>query len=277
MLLPQNMFSRELAQLHVSVTSRTIFQETKTPHESVDERRYHSMMKQYSRNSIHPLYYWMHPSLYKHKNMGYVFHYYCWEILGHLVGKELIEKRLDQVVQAARQYWQVHKGWAYTDPDTLYRAQIDEVSYVRCESYYYGCDIFVNPWIIPELQNTIQLAQKTVGKRKSSYLSRLPLEISLLVAEIICPVIYTQSDVQNLGNMLSVFALNFPDAFWTSRLQTKRDLFFEVDLLEIDSLDWQLLWLGLMDLLSDKWYNSSGLAHRERLLGPISGIIANFQ
>lgn len=218
----------------------------------------------------------MHPSLYKHKNMGYVFHYYCWEILGHLVGERSIEETLGQVVQAARQYWKTHKGWAVTDLDTLFRAQLDEVPYVRCESYVRGCDIFVNPWIIPELQSTIQLAQNMVGKRKSSYLNRLPLEISLLVAEIICPIIYTQSDVQNIRNMLSVFALNLPDAFWRSRLQSKRDLFFEVDLLETDSVDWQLLWLGLMGLLCDKWYNSSGLAHREWLLGPIRGIIANF-
>jgi hypothetical protein len=220
----------------------------------------------------------MHPSLYNHKDMGYVFHYYCWEILGHLVGKELIEKTLGQVVQAARQYWQTHKKeWGRADLDTLFRAQLDRVPYVRCESYVRGCDIYVNPWIIPELQNTIQLAQNMVGKRKSSYLNRLPLEISLLVAEIICPIIYTQSDVQNMRNMLSLFALNLPDAFWRSRLQSKRDLFFEVDLLETDSVDWQLLWLGLMGLLSDKWYSSSGLAHRERLLGPIREIIANFQ
>ena len=162
------------------------------------------------------------------------------------------------------------------DLDTLFRAQLDEVPYVRCESYVRGCDIFVNPWIIPELQSTIQLAQNMVGKRKSSYLNRLPLEISLLVAEIICPIIYTQSDVQKIRNMLSVLALNLPDAFWRSRLQSKRDLFFEVDLLETDSVDWQLLWLELMGLLCDKWYNSSGLAHREWLLGPIRGIIANF-
>jgi hypothetical protein len=220
----------------------------------------------------------MHPSLYKDKDMGNVFHYYCWEILGHLVGKELIENTLGQVVQAAMQYWQTHKkGWAVYDTDTIFRAQLDGVPYVRCESYVRGCDVFVNPWIIPELQNAIQVAQNMVGKRKSSYLNKLPLEISLLVAEIICPIIYTQSDVQNMRNMLSVFALNLPDAFWRSRLQSKRDLFFEVDLLETDSVDWQLLWLGLMGLLSDKWYNSSGLAHRERLLGPIREIIANFQ
>jgi hypothetical protein len=167
----------------------------------------------------------MHPRLYGHNNMGYVFHYSCWEILGHLVGKELIEETLDQVIQAANQYWRTHKGWGITDIDTIFRAQLDGVSYVRCESSGRGCDIFVNPWIIPELQDIIQLAQKMVGKRKV-YLNRLPLEISLLVAEIICPIIYTQSDVQDLRNMLSVFALNLPDAFWKSRLQSKRDLFF---------------------------------------------------
>jgi hypothetical protein len=32
------------------------------------------------------------------------------------------------------------KGWAVTDLDTLFRAQLDEVPYVRCESYVRGCD-----------------------------------------------------------------------------------------------------------------------------------------
>lgn len=219
----------------------------------------------------------MHPSLYKDKNIGYVFHYCCWEILGHLVGKDLIEKALAQVVQAAKQYWQTHEGWDIIDLDTMNRAQIAKAPYVRWEWYYFGCDIYVNPWIIPELQNTIQLAQNMVGKSKSSYLNILPLEISLLVAELICPIIYTQSDVHDMRNMLSVFELGLPDAFWRSRLQSKRDLFFEVDLIESDSVDWQHLWLGLMNLLSDEWYMCSGLAHRERVLKSIKGIIANFQ
>ena len=53
-LFPPNTISRELAQLHVSLVSRAYFnfQETKTPHEFLDERRYHSMMIQYSQLSI---------------------------------------------------------------------------------------------------------------------------------------------------------------------------------------------------------------------------------
>ena len=149
---------------------------------------------------------------------------------------------------------------------------------MRYKSYFFGYNIFINLWIIPEVQSTIQLAREIVGKRKSSYFNRLPLEISLLVAEIICRIDYTRSDIKNMRNMLSVFTLNLPDAFWRSRLQSKRDLFFEVDLLEneTDPVDWQVLWLGLMDLLCAKWYNSSGLTHRERLVGLIKGIIANF-
>ncbi|KAJ5952397.1 uncharacterized protein N7479_010810 [Penicillium vulpinum] len=170
----QYMNSRELAQLHVLVISRTSFQETKIPDEFLDERRYHRA-------------HWMQISLYKHKNMGY--------ILGHLVGKELIEKRLGQVVQAVRMYWQTHKGWGVTDTDTLFRAQLDGAIYARCESYVRGCDIFSF-----KMQSNLPKI-------------RLPLEISLQVAEIICPIIYAQSDVQNMRNMLSVFALNLPDAF----------------------------------------------------------------
>lgn len=97
----------------------------------------------------------MHPSLHRDKNMGYVFHYCCWEILGHLLGKELIKKALGQVVEAGRRYWQTHEGWSIEDIDTVNHAQIAKAPYVRLEWYYHGCDIFVNPWIIPELQNII--------------------------------------------------------------------------------------------------------------------------
>ncbi|KAJ5775524.1 uncharacterized protein N7511_000535 [Penicillium nucicola] len=209
--------------------------------------------------------------------MWYAFHFYCWEILGHLAGKELIEKTLGQVIQAARQYWEPHTVLALYDLDTIYCVQLAEVTYKRFEGYIFNCDIMVNPWTIPELQEAIQRAHNVVGKRNSSCVNRPPLEISLLVAEIICPVIYTQTDVQNLRNMLSTFALNLPDAFCRSRLQSKQDLLFEVDLRETDSVDWQVLWLELMGLVSDKWYKSSGLAHREQLLGLIREIIANFQ
>ncbi|KAJ5961783.1 hypothetical protein N7501_006724 [Penicillium viridicatum] len=199
--------------------------------------------------------------------MGFVFHYYCWEILGHLVGKELIEKTLGQVVQAAWQYWQPHKkGWGVTDIDTIYRAQLDEVPYVKCESYVPGCDIFVNPWITPELQSIIQLAQN----------ARAPISIDFHLKS---PFWWRKSFAlsSTLNPMCRMCVTCYPYAFWRSRLQSKRDLFFEVDLPETDSVDWQLLWLGLMDLLSDKWYTSSGLAHREKVLGPIREIIAIFQ
>jgi hypothetical protein len=190
------------------------------------------------------------------------------------MGKEWIEEASGQVVRAATEYWNTHEGLGTFDPDVLFRAhELDGTAYVRYESYSHGCDIYINPWLVPEVHSAIQLAKEMVGKRKSSYFRRLPLEICLKVAEMVCPIGYTHFDMQNMRNMSSVFALDLPEAFWRRRL-LKRDLFFELDLLETGSVDWQVLWLGLMGLLSDKWYNSSGLANRERVLRSIRGIIA---
>ena len=63
---------------------------------------------------------------------------------------------------------------------------------------------------------------------------------------------------------------------------TKRNILFELDLLEksegeTESVNWQSLSLELMGLFSDKtWFQSNGLANRERVFGHIEPIMARF-
>ena len=96
----------------------------------------------------------------------------------------------------------------------------DRVAYARYEFYYHGCDLYRDPWIVPEVRNAIKLAQQTgENTRCSSRLSILPLEVCLLITEIICPFEYSHSDVENTRDMLSVFGWTLPDWFWRSRLQ----------------------------------------------------------
>ncbi|KAJ5746191.1 hypothetical protein N7520_011373 [Penicillium odoratum] len=208
---------------------------------------------------------------YRDRNIGYMFHVHCWEVLGHLLGHEVIEKNLVKVISAVRQYWywrtprymelSMDERLGVMDMDTSFRAnEWDKVAYAKYPEYAHGCDIHRSPWVVPEVQNIIKLARAQRRDRKSPDLNKLPLEICLLVLDIICPLDFTQRDVQSTSNMLSVFVLNVPEFFWRSRLQANHDLFFEVDCVrDHDSLDWQCLWLGLMDLLADHtWFISSG-------------------
>lgn len=230
------------------------------------------------------------PRRYRDKNIGYMFHSHCWEVLGHLLGHEVIEKKLDKVVRAVRQYWYKRcprhmklprdGTLGILDVNLFSRAHEDgEVAYAKYQAYAFGCDIHISPWVVPEVQNIINLARAQRTDWKSSHFNKLPLEICLLVLEDICPLDFTQCDVQCTRNMLSVFALDVPESFWRSRLQTNRDLFFEVDCVrDHDSLDWQYLWLGLMDLLADHtWFVSSGLATRKRALRSIKPIVSHFR
>lgn len=137
--------------------------------------------------------------------------------------------------------------------------------------FEYGCDIYKNPLIVPEVQKAIDSAMKTKEKRMQSRRSLVPLEVAIMIAEWTCPINYTPADVKNTRNMLSAWQWKLPDWFWKRRL--KEDIFIELKLLEESNypVDWQALWLDLMGLVSDReWYFYSGLPNRDRVLGFMS-------
>ena len=260
------------------------------------------------------------PSDYQDRDIGYIFHTYCWKILGHILGNEVIEKNPEVIIRAARRRWRDWGLWGIDDLQFMFHrdnaeagAEDENLSddelvgelfnhpdaklekpedyafnwvyddllkkWEHPRDWAWGCNIYSDPWIVPEVQKAIQLARETPYQRPSSYLSTLPQDICVLIAEFICPIESTRSDVQNTRNMLSIFAWNLPKAFWKRRLQTKEYPFFEVDLLdEADTLNWQALWLNLMSLLSDKaWFTSSGLANRKRVLRSINSIVSHYR
>ncbi|KAJ5108970.1 hypothetical protein N7456_005645 [Penicillium angulare] len=212
-----------------------------------------------------------------------MFHAHCWEVLAHLLGKEYIEKRPGQLVRAAKEYQRSKRlkyGTSIANHENPYFWQIYDPKKVMHTKNHetQKCDDFRSPWIVPEVQRAIESARRGMVKARNmnSYLTRLPLEIVLLVVEILCPSEYTRFDIENTQNMISAFALDLPRSYWKRRLQSYRPLFFELDLLteaDSDALDWQILVLKLMGLLKDKdGYICSGLQGRHRLLKPIQRI-----
>lgn len=138
--------------------------------------------------------------------------------------------------------------------------------------FEYGCDIYQNPLVVPEVQKAMNCAnvenlRESKGHHLSSHFSNIPLEVAILIAEWVCPVKYTLDDIKDTGNMLSVFGWKLPDWFWQGRLD--ECLFIELDRLKKarSPVSWQLR-LNLMCLVADRTrFSSSGLASCERVLG----------
>ncbi|KAJ5522139.1 hypothetical protein N7527_006254 [Penicillium freii] len=200
------------------------------------------------------------PSQYKGKRLGFIVHAHCWVLFGRALGVMPTEIKLSKFIRSFRNHWRREKLDGLEDPD------IDSIKPNQAlSSLQFSCDIYQNPLVIPALQEAIRRA--TIGHSISSRFSKLPVEITILISELICPADYALDDVENMRSMLVAFQWNLPDWFWQRRL--REDLFFELDVLRKSSspVNWQMLQLDLMALVSDHtWYATSGLANRERIL-----------
>ncbi|KAI3134100.1 hypothetical protein CBS147330_3664 [Penicillium roqueforti] len=236
---------------------------------------------------FHPAILERQPREYKRKNVGFVVHAHCWVLLNHIIPTTLIESKMEKFVRAARQYWRSRESWGANDYP--FRILKRRQTRLRIRSGYwqwkdwdpkdskYACDIYRSPLIVPEVQRAIESARKTKKERVQSRYSDVPLEVAIMIAELICPVDYTPADLKNTRNMLSVLQWTLPDWFWKRRL--KEEIFIELNSLREAncSIDWQGLRLDLMGLVFDKnWYVFSGLPNRERVLGLMTGIKSNF-
>ncbi|OQD64207.1 hypothetical protein PENPOL_c008G00664 [Penicillium polonicum] len=214
-------------------------------------------------------------SRFKGENVGFVVHAHCWALFDHIISTTLVEKNIEKFVRAARKYWRDHEAWgSYDSMLILWKNGIRSGVH---PGFGYGCDIYKNPFIVPEVQKAIDSAMKTKEKRMQSRCSLVPLEVAIMIAEWTCPINYTPADVKNTRNMLSAWQWKLPDWFWKRRL--KEDIFIELKPLGESNypVDWQALWLDLMGLVSDReWYFYSGLPNRERVLGFMTAINANF-
>jgi hypothetical protein len=198
------------------------------------------------------------------KKIGYIVHAHCWVLFERVLGTKLTQHNLTKLIPTCRKYWRKNELWGLDD---------DNISWVEPTQFLstleLGYDIYQNPLVIPAVQKAIEVAKVEAERpnfcfRKISF----PLEISLLISEWVCPVNHTGNDIKNIKNMLLTFQWKLPESFWRVRLN--EDIFIELDELKKaeSPVDWQVLRLCLMSLVSDrKWYFSSGLGNRERVLG----------
>lgn len=222
------------------------------------------------------------PSEFKDEHIGFVVHAHCWALLNHIIPTTLVERKLEKFICAAQKYWRGHELWGSNDAMLKLVKQYD-LLHINSElksPFKYGCDIYKNPLIVPEIQKAIDRARKTGKKytKPHTNYSHVPLDIAILIAERICPIDYTLDDVKNTRNMLSAWQWTLPDGFWKRRLK-EEDILFELESLKEEdySIDWQSLRLDLMALVSDRnWYKLSGMANRVRVLSFMTAITSDF-
>jgi len=159
-----------------------------------------------------------------------------------------------------------------------------EVSQALKDPYIYGSNIYHSPLIVSEIQNAIKLSKDIKANSTSDFIG-LPLELRIMITELVCPVDSQESDVQNTFNMLLAFGWILPKSFWELRSRVnerwryrlridERRLLLELNSPNISSATWQSICLVLMPLLRDQEkFVSSGLANRERVMFLIDGIL----
>lgn len=201
---------------------------------------------------------------------GYVVHAHCWALLERILGPEVKQTQLDKLIQAAKKHWSDNVLWNLYDDDVMWGS----ICNPRPPNREQQLNIHLSPLVIPEIQNAIQRAKK-IKSHSISCLINLPLEISLLIMELVCPIYYSQWNVQDTRNILSAFQWVLPNSFWELRLRTHERLLFELrSLKDMSSIGWQSLCLDMMALLCDNdLYKSSGLATRERVLRLVDDIL----
>ncbi|KAL4935292.1 hypothetical protein BDV06DRAFT_228965 [Aspergillus oleicola] len=234
--------------------------------------------------------------------IGYCVHAYCWLLLGRLFGYEIVQQNLGVFVKVARTFWRRHqKEWDSETPHTanddcwydrdsvgLRRGEElepdgsqpihEEEDYEEYdEKYWRECrppaHEVGNPLRNPALQDLIarciqdQASQSKRRENSNPPIYRLPLEIQVLIVDLIYARPFCRERVEDMRNFLEAVYWTLPSSYWIPRCNPS--LVFEVqDLVDGGKpVDWAALCLGLEELhLNPNWYCNSGLNHRRRVL-----------
>lgn len=200
------------------------------------------------------------PCEYGKKLIGYVIHAHCWMVFGRVLGLTTTEIHLAKFVRASLAYCHDKERWGLVDmiadwPPCPVQSGLN-----------YGYDEYLSPFILPAVQKAIYSA-RFMRQRPYPCFGKVPFDVVFLIAELVCPIMYTTCDVDDTRSMIIAFQWKLPDSFWRTRLNENE--FFEFEELKKDTspVDWQMLRLDMMILVSDPWlYSSSGLLDRKWLL-----------
>lgn len=107
------------------------------------------------------------------------------------------------------------------------------------------------PTPVPEIRNAIERAERTERNTPDFRFTNSTLVIGVTIVQLLCPMDYTSSYMQDTRHMLSAFRWTVSKLFWMLRVDER--LSFEMGLLEkADFAKWQPLCLKLMSLVCDR-------------------------
>lgn len=197
------------------------------------------------------------------RKIGHVVHAHCWTLFGHVLETEFTASRLAELAAASQMYW--------------FRATKLDHRQIR-SLWPIGVDIgpAQSPIYLPGIRDIIdrfQVLSFTTPGVSSTRFSTLPMDVAVLIAEMVCPLEYDLDDVKDTENLVSISQWRLPRSFWCLRLD--ENILFELKELKGSKalLDWQLLRLALMRLVADESsYISKGLKLRARAMERMYGI-----
>lgn len=200
------------------------------------------------------------PCEYGKKLIGYVVHAHCWMVFCGVIGLTPSEINLAKFVRASLEHCHDKENWGLLD-------MIADWPPCPVQSgLSYSREGHRRPFILPAVQNAIYSA-RFMCQRPYPCFDKVPFDVVFLIAESVCPTNYTTSDVDDTRNMIFAFQWKLPDLFWSARLNENEFFEFEVLKKDMSPVDWQMLRLDMMALVSDSLlYARSGLSDRKWLL-----------
>lgn len=203
------------------------------------------------------------PAEYEGRVVGYVVHAHCWTLFGHVLETEFTASKLSELAAASRKYWLQGDG------------KVDKFHIKSLWPTGLQVEPYQSPLFLPAIGDIIDRFQflSFTRPRVASIFSQLPMDITVLIADLVCPIRYNFDDVRDTENLVSICQWQLPRSFWSLRLN--ENTLFELNSLRGSKalLDWQLLRLALMRLVADESsYVSIGLSIRARAMERMNGI-----
>lgn len=209
----------------------------------------------------------------------YQFHTYCWDLTEEHLGPEL-EGNLDTLVMALKYSWgelpseetdrlhsyRGHYGGPFWLADLMnneYYLQNDgdpRPPISAKEQFFVLSDPSCISGIQKALENSKRNKDDAFDNSNETQLKAsckgpvdLPPELQLLVLDFL-------SDILDIGNAAAAFRWHLPDLYWRSRIPC--DVFYELNDIPSDEVDWESLAIELGKLLRGCWV----LENRMRIL-----------
>ncbi|KAE8382913.1 hypothetical protein BDV26DRAFT_287962 [Aspergillus bertholletiae] len=211
------------------------------------------------------------------ERIGYAIHAHCWVLVDRVIGQDIVQKHLRKFTLAAQAYWVRNSDDWRAMPDH----PIHDVLCYGPQEIDWHMVLFYprslgSPLRMQGMRKLIAQATRgdpRVNLRGNSVILDLPLDIAILVIDLIFKRPRCRERLSDINSLLEALQWKLPDTYWKARCEYW--FLFEIDDLikENRAVNWKRLCLAMEELLLDKiWYCNSGLKARQQALMSLEGI-----